>query len=124
MYTVPYEEQHQWPDVTKEEKDIAHGIIVAAKADKNKCHEACKNCHEVQKVQQTHMIKDMLKARGLFDDIVAEVFKNSWSLVELEEGGLSAGEYGNLRVQATGLKVLDVRDLVERSYIFSLSQEF
>ena len=68
----------------------------------------------------------MLKARGLFDHIVTEVFKDSysWSLVELEEGGLSAGEYGNLRVQATGSTVLDVRDLVERSYIFSLSQEF
>ena len=90
----------------------------------NTYDEARKNCHEVQKVRRTHMIKDMLKARGLFDDIVAEVFKNSWSLVELEEGGLSAGEYGNLRVQATGLKVLDVRDLVERSYIFSLSREF
>jgi len=121
---VPYEEQQQWPDVTNEEKDIAHGIIVAAKADINKDHEACKNCHEVQKVRQTHMIKDMLKARGLFDDVVTEVFKNSWSLVELEEGGSSVGEYGNLIVQATGSKVLEVRDLVERSYIFSLSQEF
>ena len=109
--------------MTKEEKDIAHGVTVAAKADINKCHEACKNCHEVQKVRQTHMIKDMLKARGLFDDIVAEVFKNSWSLVELEEGGSSVGEYGSLTVEATGSTVLDVRDLVERSYIFSLSQE-
>ena len=56
--------------------------------------------------------------------VLASFFKDSWSLVELEKGGSSVGEYRNLTVQATGSKVLELRDLEERSYIFSLSQEF
>ena len=119
---VPYEEQQQWPSVTNDVKDVAQNII--EEANMNRYHEADKVCHEIQKVKSKHIVTSMLKTKGQFDDTMAKLFENSWSSVQLQEGGTSVGEYRDLTMHATDAEVLGVRDLVERSYIFNLSREF
>ena len=90
----------------------------------NRYHEADQVCLKIRKVKSKHMITSMLKARGQFDDTMADVFQNSWSSVQLLESGTSVGEYRDLTVHATDTELLGVRDMVERSYIFNLSREF
>lgn len=112
---VPVEEQVDWPETSKEDKEVAAKMT---QVENSIVTMDSKRVKKVKDAPKGNMMSERLKERGQFDVDWAKVIKWKW-----QQYSISVCPMVNMGM-LVGQGPREIRDMVEKSYIYTFERRW